>query len=72
MSQEHVKAVSVTQRLREESMLVRGLKSFIMTMAFIFFVLIVGFAILSILQNKFGGNFIGNAAGWVASHASDQ
>lgn len=42
------------------------------TIFWVFLVLIIGFAILSFLANKFSGNIIGSGASWVESHAQAQ
>jgi hypothetical protein len=47
-------------------------EEFFWTMFIIFIALIAGFAILNWLSNKFSDNFIGSAAYWTATHASDQ
>ena len=39
------------------------------TMIWVFLVLIVGFAILSWINTRFSGNFLGNTAGWIGRHA---
>jgi hypothetical protein len=42
------------------------------SLVWIFALLILGFFLLGLLENRFGGNFIGNLAGWVSSHAEPQ
>ncbi len=39
------------------------------TAFWVFLVLIVGFAVLSFLSNRFGGTVIGAGASWVEDHA---
>ena len=48
------------------------IEQFFWTMVWIFLILIVGFAVLAFLRNKFGGNIIGSVASWIQSHAEPQ
>lgn len=48
------------------------IEQFFWTMVWIFIILIVGFYLLALIQNKFGGNVLGNLAGWIQSHAEPQ
>ncbi len=39
------------------------------TMFWVFLVLIIGFAVLTFLSNRFSGNVLGSTASWVEQHA---
>jgi hypothetical protein len=49
--------------------IIRIFEEFFWSAFWIFFILIVGFAVLSFLNNKFSGNIVGNAADWVEKRA---
>lgn len=50
-------------------MLWKFTKELFWTAFWVFLVLIVGFAILTFISNRFSGNFIGGVASWIENKA---
>jgi hypothetical protein len=52
--------------------LIRFAEKLGMDVASLILLLVISFAVLAFLANKFNGNVIGNTASWLESHAAPQ